>query len=41
MPVHATVRERRVSMIDPKLKTLLSVVKEGSFTRAAEVLALS
>ena len=28
-------------MIDPKLKTLLSVVKEGSFTRAAEVLALS
>ena len=28
-------------MIDPKLKTLLSVEKEGSFTRAAEVLALS
>ena len=28
-------------MIDPKLKTLLSVVKEGSFTRAAEVLTLS
>ena len=28
-------------MIDPKLKTLLCVVKEGSYTKAADVLALS
>ena len=28
-------------MIDPKLKTLLCVVKEGSYTKAAELLALS
>ena len=28
-------------MIDPKLKSLLCVVKEGSYTKAADVLALS
>ena len=28
-------------MIDPKLKTLLCVIKEGSYTKAADVLALS
>lgn len=28
-------------MIDPKVKTLLTVIKEGSYTKAGEVLALS